>query len=78
MPFVQITMLEGRTIEQKHDLIRRLTDATAESLGGDPGRIRVVIYVDDFLLALRSRTETYHARTLIQTALRPAALLDRW
>ena len=44
MPFVQITMLEGRTIEQKHDLIRRLTDATAESLGGDPGRIRVVIY----------------------------------
>jgi hypothetical protein len=40
--------------------------------------IRVVIYVDDFLLALRSRTETYHARTLIQTALRPAALLDRW
>ena len=24
MPFVQITMLEGRTIEQKHDLIKRL------------------------------------------------------
>ncbi|MFZ4485638.1 MAG: tautomerase family protein [Candidatus Nanopelagicales bacterium] len=44
MPFVQITMLEGRTIEQKHDLIRRLTDATAEALGGDPARIRVVIY----------------------------------
>ena len=36
MPFVQITMLEGRTIEQKHDLIKRLTDATAEALGGDP------------------------------------------
>ncbi len=44
MPFVQITMLEGRTIEQKHDLIKRLTDATAEALGGDPSRIRVVIY----------------------------------
>lgn len=44
MPFVQITMLEGRTIEQKHDLIKRLTDATAEALGGDPARIRVVIY----------------------------------
>lgn len=44
MPFVQITMLEGRTKEQKHDLIRRLTDATAEALGGDPQRIRVVIY----------------------------------
>ena len=44
MPFVQITMLEGRTIEQKHDLIKRLSDATAEALGGDPARIRVVIY----------------------------------
>ncbi len=44
MPFVQITMLEGRTIEQKHDLIKRLTDATAGALGGDPARIRVVIY----------------------------------
>ena len=44
MPFVQITMLEGRTVEQKHDLIRRLTDATAEALGSDPGRVRVVIY----------------------------------
>lgn len=44
MPFVQITMLEGRTIEQKHDLIKRLTDATAEALGGDPARVRVVIY----------------------------------
>ena len=44
MPFVQITMLEGRTIEQKHGLIKRLTDATAGALGGDPARIRVVIY----------------------------------
>ena len=44
MPFVQITMLEGRTVEQKHDLIKRLTDATAGALGGDPARVRVVIY----------------------------------
>jgi 4-oxalocrotonate tautomerase len=44
MPFLQVTLLEGRTVEQKHDLIRRLTDATAEALGGDPGRIRVAIY----------------------------------
>ena len=36
MPLVQITMLEGRTIEQKNDLIKRLTDAMAEALGGDP------------------------------------------
>lgn len=44
MPFIQVTMLEGRTVEQKHDLMRRLTDATAEALGGDPERIRVALY----------------------------------
>ena len=43
MPFIQISILEGRTIDQKHDLIRKLTDATAEVLGGDPERIRVTI-----------------------------------
>jgi 4-oxalocrotonate tautomerase len=44
MPFIQVTMLEGRTIEQKHDLMRRLTDAAAAALGGDPARIRVALY----------------------------------
>lgn len=43
MPFIQVTMLEGRTVEQKHELMRRLSDATAEVLGGDPGRIRVAL-----------------------------------
>lgn len=47
MPFIQITMLEGRSVEQKHDLMRRLTEATAEALGGDPERIRVAIYEVD-------------------------------
>lgn len=44
MPFIQVTLLEGRTVEQKHDLIRRLTEATAEAVGGDPQRIRVALY----------------------------------
>ena len=44
MPFIQVTLLEGRTTEQKHELMRRLTEATAEALGGDPGRIRVALY----------------------------------
>jgi len=44
MPFLQVTLLEGRTIEQKHALIKALTDATADVLGGDPNRIRVAIY----------------------------------
>lgn len=41
MPFIQVTMLEGRSVEQKHQLIKKLTEATAEVLGGDPQRIRV-------------------------------------
>jgi 4-oxalocrotonate tautomerase len=44
MPFLQVTMLEGRTVEQKHELIKALTDATATVLGGDKNRIRVALY----------------------------------
>ena len=44
MPFIQVTMLEGRTVEQKKELIRKLNDATAEVLGGDPNRIRIALY----------------------------------
>lgn len=44
MPMIQVTMLEGRTVEQKHELMRRLTEATTEVLGGDPQRIRVALY----------------------------------
>jgi 4-oxalocrotonate tautomerase len=44
MPFIQVTIVEGRTPKQKHDLMKKLTDATAESLGSDPQRIRVAIY----------------------------------
>ena len=44
MPFILVTMVEGRTAEQKHDLMKKITDATSESLGSDPQRIRVAIY----------------------------------
>lgn len=44
MPFIQVTMLEGRSVEQKHELMRRLSEATADILGGDPERIRVALY----------------------------------
>ena len=30
MPHIQITMLKGRTIEQKRKLVERMTDAMAE------------------------------------------------
>lgn len=44
MPLIQVTMLEGRTVEQKHQLIRRLTDAMIDVVGGDPARVRVALY----------------------------------
>ena len=33
MPHVQITMLEGRTLEQKRKLAQRVTDALVEECG---------------------------------------------
>ena len=33
MPFVQITMFEGRTAEQKRKLAKRITDAMVEEAG---------------------------------------------
>lgn len=44
MPLIQVTMLEGRTVEQKHQLIRQLTDAMIDVVGGDPARVRVALY----------------------------------
>jgi 4-oxalocrotonate tautomerase family enzyme len=33
MPLVQITMLEGRTVDQKRKLAKRITDALVEEAG---------------------------------------------
>ena len=44
MPFIQVTMLEGRPVEVKHELMRRLSEVTAEVVGGDVERIRVALY----------------------------------
>ena len=43
MPFIEVTMIEGRTIEAKRTLMKRLTDAAEESLGAPRQSIRVVI-----------------------------------
>ena len=44
MPLIQVTMVEGRTTEQKHDLIRNLSRTMSETLGVPLERIRVAIY----------------------------------
>lgn len=44
MPFIQVTMVQGRTVEQKHALIAALTEAAAESLSVPTDRVRIAIY----------------------------------
>jgi 4-oxalocrotonate tautomerase len=44
MPLIQVTMVEGRTTEQKHALIRSLSTAMSETLEVPLERIRVAIY----------------------------------
>lgn len=43
MPFIQVTILEGRSEEQKRALLKGLTEATIEALGSKPESVRVVI-----------------------------------
>ena len=45
MPLVQVTMLTGRTIEQKRKLAQRLTDAMVEEAGAR--REVVVVTIDE-------------------------------
>ena len=44
MPLIQVTMVEGRTVEQKHALIRNLSESMAETLEVPLERIRIAIY----------------------------------
>jgi 4-oxalocrotonate tautomerase len=44
MPMVQITMLTGRTAEQKRKLAKRITDALVEEAGARPEAIIVAFH----------------------------------
>lgn len=44
MPLIQVTMVEGRSVEQKHALIRNLSQSMSETLDVPLERIRVAIY----------------------------------
>ena len=43
MPFIDVTMIEGRNDAQKADLIARLTDAAVTALGAPAESVRVVL-----------------------------------
>ncbi|AFU57077.1 putative 4-oxalocrotonate tautomerase family enzyme [Candidatus Nitrososphaera gargensis Ga9.2] len=44
MPVIQITMSQGRTVEQKRELVKVLTKETARILNTKEESIRVLIY----------------------------------
>ncbi|MDI3469829.1 MAG: hypothetical protein OJF62_001892 [Pseudolabrys sp.] len=44
MPLIQITIVEGRTPEQKKALAEKVTDAVQESIGAPRQAIRIAIY----------------------------------
>ena len=43
MPIVEITMVEGRTIDQKTALLRSVTDAIVGSLSVPQGNVRIIL-----------------------------------
>ena len=44
MPLVQITMLTGRTVDQKRKLAQRITDAMVEEAGARPEAVVVAFH----------------------------------
>jgi len=43
MPFLNIQLMKGRTIEQKRDLVSSVTKAVCESLDVTPKKVRIVL-----------------------------------
>lgn len=43
MPLVQVSLLKGRSAEQKRKLLTSITDAVVDSVGGSPSSVRVII-----------------------------------
>ncbi len=43
LPIIRVEMFSGRTIDQKRELVRELTDAFVKTAGGTPQSIYVVI-----------------------------------
>ncbi len=43
MPIIQFNLLEGRTLEQKRQLARRVSETVCEVLGCKPQSVRILI-----------------------------------
>ncbi|MGB8736541.1 MAG: 2-hydroxymuconate tautomerase, partial [Rhodomicrobium sp.] len=43
MPIIEITLIEGRTQDQKQALAKKVTDAVEESLGAPRDTVRIIL-----------------------------------
>jgi 4-oxalocrotonate tautomerase len=43
MPFITVQIIEGRSVEQKHALIKEISEAAIRVLDADPDNVRIVI-----------------------------------
>ena len=44
MPIVEIHMLAGRTVEQKREFAKRVTQVVCETLDSKPEKVRVIMH----------------------------------
>ena len=44
MPTIRVEMFEGRTPEQKRNLVKALTEACVETVGAKPESVEVILY----------------------------------
>ena len=43
MPILQVEILKGRTVEQKREMVRKVTDAVTETLNCPKEAVRIII-----------------------------------
>ena len=43
MPTINVQMFEGRTIEQKREFVKAITEATCRTLGSSPESVDIII-----------------------------------
>ncbi len=43
MPIIQVEMLEGRTVEQKREMVKRVTQAVADTVNCPKDAIKIII-----------------------------------
>ena len=43
MPIIEVSMFEGRTLDQKRELVAKMTDVVVETLNVKPQAVRVLI-----------------------------------